>query len=280
MKKDFYEVLGLKKGASDAEIKSAYRKLARTHHPDIDKSEGAAKRFNEVSEAYQILSDPQKKAQYDQFGHSGPNPFSGGGNPFGGGGRSYSYSTSGFPGFEDPFDLFDQIFGGGMGNFRRTPTYQLEVSFDEVLHGASKTFEIKDQTGKLQRLNIKVPPGVDNGTRMRFGDIEIVFAVKRHPDFIREGADIFSDVELSIPQIVLGDVIEVKTVNGKVKLKVPNGTNPGSLIRIKDKGLPRLRGGKGDHYVRVNIDVPKKLSSDEKKLYEQLSNLKNKKSWF
>lgn len=290
-KRDFYEVLGLKKGATESEVKSAYRALARAHHPDIDKSAGAEAKFKEVSEAYQVLSDPQKRGAYDRFGHAG------GANPFGGaqgqgGFRTYNWSSSGgnpniqfdFGGMEDPFELFETIFGGGgFGSaFRPRPTFQLSVSFDEALHGGTKTVEISDQNGKHQRLTIKIPPGVDNGTRMRFGELDIIFHLPRHPEFIREGADLFSDLSLTIPQIVLGDVVEVKTVWGQVNLKIPPGTEPGSLIRIKNQGMPRLNSTiKGDHFVRVNLDVPKKLSPDEKKHYEALINLKpDKKGWF
>ncbi len=301
-KKDFYEVLGVTKSASEAEIKSAYRKLARKYHPDVDKSAGAAEKFKEVSEAYQVLSDPQKKGAYDQYGHSAfdrSNPFAGGGagggNPFEGF-RTYSWGTgNGNPnvefdmgGFSDPFDLFEQIFGmggAGFGGMRRTPTYQLNVSFDEALKGAQKEIEIeqRDAQGRAtrKRLKIKIPAGVDNGTKMRFGEIDIVFRVSGHPSFLREGADLFSDVHLSVPQLVLGDTIDVETVHGQVKLRVPNATSPGTLIKIKGKGMPNLRGGMGDHYVRIHLDLPKGLSPEEKNLYEQLKMISGKKKgWF
>jgi molecular chaperone DnaJ len=295
-KRDYYEVLGVKKGASEAEIKSAYRKLARTHHPDIDKSANAAEKFKEVSEAYQVLSDPQKKKLYDQVGHqaftsgggnSAGNPFGGQGNPFSGFGGFSSGNPNvqfDFGGFEDPFELFNTIFGNGFANgFQRRPTFQLEVSFDESVHGTTKEVEIQDQAGKRKRMSIKVPAGVDSGTRMRFEDIEIVFRVGRHAEFIREGADIFSEINLTIPQVVLGDVIEVKTVWGEVKLKVPSGAQIGSLIKIKEKGLARLnRSGKGDHYVRLRVEIPTKLTDREKELYEELKDSKKtkKKGWF
>ncbi len=295
-KKDYYEILGVSKSATEAEIKSAYRKLARQHHPDIDKSAGAGERFKEISEAYQILSDPQKKSSYDQFGHAGSsNPFGGSGNPFGG--QQYSWSSSGgnpniqfdFGGFEDPFELFEQIFGGGSpfgSAFRRHPTYQLNLSFDEAVNGVTKEVEIESRNsqGRLvrKRMKIKVPSGVDNGTKMRFEEIDIVFNVSRNPEFLREGADIFSEITVTIPQLVLGDVFEVETVQGRVKVKVPHGTQPGSLVKLKGKGVTKLGGaGQGDHYVRVNLEVPKNPSKQEKQLYEELYNLQGKKkSWF
>lgn len=293
-KRDYYDILGVNKSATEAEIKSAYRKLARQHHPDIDKSPGAAERFKEVSEAYQVLGDQQKRKTYDQFGHTAFEPgggFGGQGSPFGGGFKTYSYSTRGgsnadFGGFADPFDLFEQIFGGGFGDmfggaYRRTPTYQMEISFEEAIHGTTKDVVMQDNTGKSKKLRLKVPAGVDNGTRMRFEGIDIVFRVKRHPEFVREGADIFSDINLTIPQIVLGDIVEVKTVWGMVKLKIPAGTEPGSLIRIKGQGAPKLRGsGRGDHYIRVRVEIPKRLSAEEKELYEKLASKVKKKSWF
>ncbi len=303
-KRDYYEILGVPKGASEAEIKSAYRKLARKHHPDIDKTAGATERFKEIGEAYQVLADPQKKGAYDQFGHgafdrsSGAGAGAGGFNPFGGGGgwQQYNWSSGGgnpnvqfdFGDFEDPFELFAQIFGGGspFGQARRRPTYQLNLNFNEAVHGVTKEVEVesRDAEGRLtrKRMKIKVPAGVDNGTKMRFGDLDIAFNVGRNPQFLREGADIFSEITVNIPQLVLGDIFEVETVQGKVKVRVPPGTQPGSLVKLKGKGIPRLgSNGHGDHYVRVNLDVPQNPSKQEKQLYEELKNLSSKKKgWF
>lgn len=303
-KKDFYATLGVSKSSSAEEIKSAYRKLARKHHPDIDKSPGAEAKFKEISEAYQVLSDPGKKQTYDQFGSSAFEPGAGmgagGGNPFGQG-FSYSWSSGGGQpfggaqggqGFSDPFDLFEQIFGSGFAEqfsqgFRRRQSFQMELSFEEAVHGVTKEVEIERVEGNnnrrvRERMSIKVPAGVDNGTRMRFGDVDIIFRVRRSSEFVRDGSDIFTEASLSIPQIVLGDVIDVKTIDGLVKLKVPAGAEPGSLIRVKGKGVLTLRGGRGDHYVRVKLVVPKHLSNQEKELYQQLANMSSlkKKSWF
>lgn len=301
-KRDYYEVLGINKSSTEAEIKSAYRSLARKHHPDIDKTAGADERFKEISEAYQVLSDPQKKKNYDQFGHAAFEQGGGGGagyNPFGGGfgqgGRTYSYSTGGgnadfdFSGFEDPFSLFETIFGGmggqGFGGFRQRPTYQLQLTFEEAVHGVKKDIEVEKQEGqtrKKDQMSINIPAGVDDGTKMRFGEIDIVFRVRSNPNYLRQGNNLVTDATLAIPQLVLGDTIEVKTIDGQVKIKVPAGTEPGSLVRIKGKGVPNMRGGgRGDHFVRVKVGMPKGVSGEEKRLYEQLADLaKKKKSWF
>jgi molecular chaperone DnaJ len=169
---------------------------------------------------------------------------------------------------------------------RRRPTYQLSLTFDEAINGVNKDIEIEQRNAQggieRKRMRIKVPAGVDNGTKIRFGDLDIVFRVERNPEFLREGADIFSEITINIPQLVLGDVFEVETVQGKVKVKVPPGTQPGSLVKLKGKGVSRLgSAGHGDHYVRVNLNVPKNPSKHEKQLYEELYNLsKKKKGWF
>ena len=303
-KKDFYEILGVSKNATEAEIKSAYRRLARKHHPDIDKSEGAAEKFKELSEAYQVISDPAKRKNYDQFGHAAfeqGSPFgsgAGGGNPFGGG-FSYSWNTSdggqgnpfGGGGFSDPFDLFEQIFGGGMGaefarGFRRRQTFRMELTFDEAVHGTQKVVEVERVEGNdnkrvREKMNIKIPAGIDEGTRMRFGDVDIVFYIRPSNEFEREGANIFTEEKITLPEAVLGTTIEIKTIHGKVKVKVPAGTQSGTLVKIKDKGVFTLKGKPGDHYVRVHVQIPTKLSVEEKNLYEQLlGNKEKKKGWF
>ena len=219
----------------------------------------------------------------------------GAGGPFGGfggfGGQSgqygpftYSYGTGNgqgqdFGGFSDPFDIFEQFFGGGspFGRQARRPLYSLPITFMEAIKGTEKEVTIE---GKKQK--IKIPPGVDNGTRIRFGDFDIVFDVTSHPKFQREGSDIVSVEEISFTQAVLGDQLEVETVEGKVKIRIPAGTQPETLIRLREKGVSRLRGsGKGDHYVRVKITIPKNVTKRQKELLEEFQKESGgKKGWF
>ena len=292
MAKDYYQVLGVTKSSSEAEIKKAYRKLALQYHPDRNKTKEAEGKFKEVTKAYEVLSDSQKKQTYDQLGHqafeqgAGQNPYGGG---FGGqqGGQygpfSYTYATNGaqgdFGGFSDPFEIFEQFFGGASPFGSRGPrrqTYSLSIDFLDAVHGAQKRVDIG---GKTQ--TIKIPAGVDNGSRMRFGDFDVVFEVRQDPRFKREGYDVISEENLSFSNAALGTEIDVETVNGKVKLKIPSGTQPDTVIRLRGKGVPHLRGsGYGDHYVRIKVAVPKNLTSHQKELLIEFENEKNKKGWF
>lgn len=294
--KDYYQVLGVTKSATSDEIKKAYRKLALQYHPDRNKTKEAEGKFKEVTKAYEVLSDPGKKQTYDQHGHSafeqgaGQGPF-GGGSGFGGGqaGRygpfTYTYATNGgaqdfdFGGFSDPFEIFEQFFGGANpfgGGGQRRSTYSLTIDFKDAVHGASKKVTIG---GKTQ--NIKIPPGVDSGSRMRFGDFDVVFEVRGDPKFKREGYDIISEQELSFSQAALGTQIDVETISGKVKLRIPSGTQPNTVIRLRGKGVANLRGsGHGDHYVRIKIAIPKNLTSRQKDLLREFETEKDKKNWF
>jgi len=294
-KKDFYEVLGVSKNASSDEIKKAYRKLALEYHPDRNKSKDAADMFKEVTKAYEVLSDPQKKQTYDQFGHvafeqgAGQGPFGGFGGQQGQYGPfTYTYSTGGqgnpnidfdFGGFSDPFEIFEQFFGGaspfGTGRQRR-PTYSLAIDFTDAVKGATKKVTIGKKTQ-----TIKIPAGVDNGSRIRFGDYDVIIEVNPSPKFQREGYDIVSEEEISFAQAALGDQIEVETVQGPVKLKIPAGTQPGTVIRLAQRGVPHVQSSnKGNHYVRIKIVVPKNLTSEQKRILEQFEASKTKKGWF
>lgn len=277
-KRDYYEILGVNKSASSDELKKAYRTMARKHHPDVDKSAGANEKFKEINEAYQVLSDPQKKAAYDQFGHSAFQPGAGG---FGGGANqgpfTYQWSTSGgqgqpfdFGGFQDPFDIFEMFFGGQspFGREARMPRYQIQIDFTEAVNGVTKEIEIE---GKRQK--IKIPPGVDDGSEIRFGSFIIVTTVRQSPKFKRRGYDIITEHEITFSQAALGTEADIETVYGKVRIRIPAGTQPGTQIRLKGKGVKHPSGrGVGDHYVIIRLNVPTRLSKDQKRLLEELEN--------
>lgn len=282
-KRDYYEVLGVKKGATDAEIKSAYRKMALKWHPDRnqDKKEEAEGQFKEINEAYQVLSDPQKKQTYDQFGHAAFDPASGmGGNPFGGGFRqgpfSYTYRTyGGAPGqenidFGDPFEIFEQFFGGGFGGYSqaaRRPRYSLSISFLEAVKGTTKEVKID---GKKH--TIKVPAGADDGTRMRFDAFDISISVNPDTRFKRDGYDLYLDHKIPFSIAANGGSVEVETIEQKLKLKVRAGTASHTLVRLRGEGVPRLQSsGKGDLYVRLIVTIPEKLTSEQKAAVQRLS---------
>jgi DnaJ-class molecular chaperone len=286
---DYYQILGLSKTATEAEIKKAYRKLALQYHPDRNKGDKAAEeKFKEVNKAYEVLSDAQKRQTYDQFGSaafeqggpSGQGPFGGfqGQGPF-----TYTYTTNGAQGFDfgggfsDPFEIFEQFFGGAspFGRTQRRTTYQLTISFMEAVKGVTKRVELG---GKTQ--SIKIPAGVDDGSRIRFGDYDVVIDVTPDRKFRRQGYDVISELEITFPQAALGDQIEVETVQGLVKIKIPSGTQPETLVRLRGKGVKMLRGsGYGDHYVRIKVTVPKNLSAHQKDLLKEFEDSK-KHGWF
>lgn len=280
-KRDYYEVLGTKKGASDAEIKAAYRKMALKWHPDRnqDKKAEAEKEFKEINEAYQVLSDAKKKQTYDQFGHAAFDPAGGGGgNPFAGGfgGQNgpftYSY-RSGQDGqdfdFGDPFEIFEQFFGGGFGGFSqqaRRPRYSLTIDFIEAIQGTNKEVMIDNK-----KHTIKVPPGANDGTRIRFENFDVSINVATHPRFKRDEHDLYVDHAISFSLATLGGTTEVETVEQKLKLKIRPGTASHTLVRLRGEGVPHIRGGgKGDMYVRLIIEIPQKLNSEQKKAVQQL----------
>ncbi|MBI4037444.1 DnaJ domain-containing protein [Candidatus Curtissbacteria bacterium] len=288
-KKDYYEVLGVSKNANAEELKKAYRNLARKHHPDVDKSPNAEKTFKEINEAYQVLSDPQKKGAYDQYGHSAFEPGAGGfggaqaGGPFGGQGgfRTYTWSSGGgqqggqdfgdFGGFADPFDIFEMVFGerSPFGRAQRLPRYVLQLDFTDAVHGTEKEVEIN---GKKQK--IKIPAGVDSGTEIRFSEYIIVCEVKNDPRFVRRGQDIVTEKEISYSQAALGAVTEIRTIDGPVKIKIPSGTQPGTQIRLRAKGVPKVHShSRGDHYVIIRVTIPNKLNREQKRLLEELEEI-------
>ncbi len=274
--RDYYDILGISKSASAADVKSAYRKAAMKFHPDRNKEAGAESKFKEINEAYEVLSDEQKKAAYDQYGHAafqqGGMGGAQGGNPFAGGGPfSYSYTNSGgggnpFDGFDlggDPFDIFESFFGGGRRGPRK-PVYQLNIAFMEAVKGVSKEVDIN---GK--RRTIKIPAGADTGTRIRFDEFDIVVGVGGDDRFKREGDDLYVDINVPFWRAALGGEMIVPTVDGTISLKVRAGTQPNTMVRLREYGVSHVSGrGKGDLYVRIVITIPEKLTKQEREALE------------
>jgi molecular chaperone DnaJ len=350
-KRDYYEVLGVARSASDDDIKKAFRRLARQYHPDVNKDKDAEARFKEINEAYEVLSDPQKRQMYDQFGHAGPNMGAGAG-----------FGDFGFGGFSDIFQTF---FGGQAGGGgRRGPQrgsdlrYNLTLTFEEAVFGCEKELEIPradtctvchgsgaepgtepsrcpncNGTGELRRVQqsifgqfvnvvmcdrcqgegrvittpchechgggrvrvtkhvtLKVPAGVDTGSQIRLtgegeagprgganGNLYVAITVRKHSYFERDGQDILYTLPINFAQAALGDEVEVPTVDGSVLMKIPAGTQSGKVFRLKEKGVPNLRGaGRGDQHVYVKVVTPTDLSAKERELFEQLRGLTKK----
>lgn len=293
--RDYYDILGVDKNATQAEIKKAYRKQALKHHPDRSDAEDAEEKFKEINEAYQILSDEKKRQAYDQFGHqafqggSGGGPFGGGpggaGGPFAGQGRSgpftytYTYGNGAgsgaggqsFQGFDfgDPFEIFDTFFGGGFAQHARQarrPRYSLKIDFMEAVQGVTKEVKIDGETHK-----IKIPAGANDGTRIRFKNFDVSLDVRPHPKFKRKGYDLYTTETISFTTATLGGTKEIQTVDNSLKLKVRPGTQSGKTIRLRGEGVPRLKGsGKGDLYVTLKVTVPENLTREQKQLVRQL----------
>jgi molecular chaperone DnaJ len=351
-KRDYYEVLGVPRDASESDLKSAFRNLARKYHPDVSDAPDAEEKFKEANEAYGVLSDADKRAAYDRFGHQGVRGPSGG------------------PGFEtvdfsDFADIFGDMFGfGGFGGRSRTASrtaprrgadlqYQVTIPFKEAVFGADKEIEVsKDErcdtcsgdgakpgtspktcpecqgrgevrqtrqtllgsmvqvttcpvcqgrgkiieshcptcsgrgkVRKTRRKKVSIPAGVDDGTRIRLGgegqpgenngpsgDLYLLVRVQPHKYFRRRDNDILLDLNVNVAQATLGAEVLVPTVDGDVKLKIPGGTQPGKIIRMRGKGVPHLRSNsRGDQLVIVNITIPKKLDVEERELFEKLA---------
>jgi len=281
-KSDYYDILGVSKGASKEELKKAYRKQALEWHPDRHQGEdkvAAEKRFKEINEAYQILSDSQKKAAYDQYGHDAFTPGGMGSNPFAGG-RSgpftYTYTNTGGQNpfgnmdFGDPFDIFEAFFGGGNpfggSRARQIPRYSIEIDFLEAARGVEKEVVLE---GK--RRKIKIPAGVNEGSRINFNDFVLSINIKPHPVFERDGEDVYVKVGILYSLAVTGGNIEIPTIDGDLKIKIRAGTQSGTMMRLRERGIQRLQSrGRGDEYVRINVVVPEKLTREQKRIVENM----------
>lgn len=293
--RDYYDILGVSKNASKEELRKAYRKQALEWHPDRNKSSNAEKKFKEINQAYEVLSDSEKRAAYDQFGHTAfqPGGFGAGAGPFAGGPTpggqtrtyrqgpfTYTYTTygGGAPGggmpfegigfdFSDPFEIFEQFFGGA-SPFRRAarlPRYGLSLTFGEAVHGCEKEVRINGEKRK-----IKVPAGVNDGSRIRFQDFYVSIDVKPDPVFKRDGDDIIVNMIIPLTTAILGGIVEVPTIDGDLKLRIRSGTQPGTMIRLRSKGVPHLHArGRGDQYVRISVQIPEKLSRRQKELIKE-----------
>lgn len=347
-KRDYYEVLGVDKTASDDEIKKAYRTLAKKYHPDLNGGDKECEvKFKEVNEAYETLSDPQKRARYDQFGHEDPRAGAGGG---------YGDFTGGFSGFDD---IFSSFFGGGFGGAQRARgpergndlRYDLTITFEEAAFGCEKEITVnRDEkceecdgtgarkgtqptqcptchgTGQVQsfintpigrvsnvrvcdachgqgtiindpcpkcsgrgtvrrtrKITVKIPAGIDNGMQIPLrrqgepglrggenGDLYIFVSVRPHKLFTRENYDLYCDVTVSFTQATLGGEIDVPTLGGMIKHNLAEGTQPGTVVRLRGQGIQNLRGaGKGDLYIKINVEIPRKLNDKQKELLRQ-----------
>jgi molecular chaperone DnaJ len=348
-KRDYYDVLGVPRSASGEELKRAYRRLARQYHPDVNKSADAEERFKEVSEAYEVLSDEQKRTAYDRFGHAGVQGSAGAG-----------YSGFGGFGFEDIFEDFFSGFGmGSRRRARRGPRrgadlqYGLKISFEEAAFGCEKEIEILrhetcprcqgagaepgtqpmrcpqcNGTGEVRQvqqsilgsfvnvstcprcrgegeivttpcsqchghkvvqvprtLSVKIPPGVDDGMRVRLagegepgayggppGNLYVVISVKPHRYFRRRDSNVLLELAINVAQAALGDEISVPTLDGEIPLKIPAGTQSGKVFRLRGKGIPRLRrNGRGDQLVIVQVTIPTRMTDEQMQLFQQLS---------
>ena len=354
-KRDFYEILGVKKGASEDELKKAYRKLAKENHPDLHPGDKECEaRFKEINEEYEVLSDPDKRAKYDQFGHAAFDPSQG----FGGGG-----GFGGFEGFGGFGDIFSDIFGGGFGfgggggrnpnaprkgdnlratvnikfeeaafgvkkdvfvskieqcpdckgtgcaegttaevcpdckgtgtvmSTKRTPFGMVQSSEQcpkckgrgKIIHSPCKTCRGMGSVRRQHKVSVSIPAGIDDGQTISLkgqgnaglnggpaGDLLITVLVQPHARFERDGASILLDQEISFAQAALGAEVEVPTLDGKVKLNIPEGTQSGTTFRLKGKGVPFLRnGGRGDQFVTVNVAVPRGMTSTQKDALRQ-----------
>ncbi len=301
--KDYYKVLGVERSANADDVRKAYRKLAMQYHPDRNPGDKQAEeRFKEINEAYQVLSDPQKRARYDQLGSAYSNWQQRGGSPgdfdwsqwfsgqpgAGGGGTHVEYGDINDLFGQDIFsDFFRSIFGGMGGRAgtstrtRQAPAYQqpISITLEEAYHGTTRTLQSQDR-----RLQVRIPAGVKTGSKVRVAgggpdgsDLYLIVEVEPDARFERQGDDLRGSATVDVFTAMLGGEAEVETMNGRVKLKIPAGTQPEQVFRLAGRGMPRLRSAqnKGDLFVRLKVRVPKQLTEKQKSLLEEAARLKS-----
>jgi curved DNA-binding protein len=298
---DYYKSLGVERNASDAEIKKAYRKLARQYHPDINPGNAAAEaKFKEITEAYEVLSDKTKREKYDRFGHDWQRYQQGGA----GGGFDWGNYGGGAPGGGGDFsDFFETLFGGGGGGrtasrsgvgFRtdgQPIEHEVEITLDEAFTGTQRTLQFSSQNGQPRTINVKIPAGVDTGSRVRVageggqgmgggkrGDLFLIIKVAPHDRFERRGDDLETSIQTDLYTMLLGGTARVPIMGGKtISLNVPAGTPNGKKFRITGQGMPRLRAPetRGDLYVKLDALLPHSLSDRERELVEELRGIRH-----
>ena len=333
--KDYYDVLGVKRGASDNEIKQAYRKLARKFHPDLNPGDKVAEeKFKELQEAYDVLSDPENRKLYDQYGENWRAVKAGAGAPppgWEGAQRSarragpsaggFDFGDFDFGSFRSQgaggFDIFEEMFGGaGRGRGRRSGRgadieAELELSLEEAHRGGRRTLEMQmaepcptcggtglqdgkpcetcrgsGQVLKPKTIEVNIPPGVRDGSTIRLagqgvtgsngsepGDLYLRVRLRPHPVFMVKGDDLEVELPIAPWEAALGARVEAPTIDGKVELKIPPGANSGQRLRLRNQGLNKRKGGRGDEYVRLKIVVPKDVSPEERRVYEELQRI-------
>ena len=298
--KDYYNILNVTKSASDEEIKRAYRKLAMKYHPDRNPNKKEAEeRFKEINEAYAVLSDKEKRKQYDTFGAEGFQQRFSQEDIFRGfdfdeilsslfGGRGRRESRFGGRGGFDFGDLFGRQGGyqdpGRMSQRGEDVIYELAISLEEAASGGEKRISYR-KNGRIEEVSVKIPRGIRSGKKLRLagkgmegrnggppGDLYLQISVREHPFFSREGDDLIVEREISFSEAVLGTTVEVPTLEGMKKVKIPPGTQSHTKMRLKGVGMPRFQGdGKGDEYVKVIVKVPKKVSEKNRGLIQELA---------
>jgi curved DNA-binding protein len=306
-KRDYYEILGVSRSATDKEIRNAYRKLARKHHPDLNPNDAVAEsKFKEVSEAYEVLTDAEKRKKYDRFGHnwqqaSAAEKAGAGATGFGGyhtrtAGRGGNYETT--IGGEDLGDIFEQILGGmrpGSRTRRNGPArgqdveYPVTISLEEAFNGTLRTIQVQQPDGGFKTLEVRIPAGVNDGSRVRIagkggpgagggaaGDLFLVIAIQPNQRFRREGDDIYTIVDVPLHTAVLGGEVFVPTPKGnRLALRLPPETQNGQRFRLAGQGMTQLGGStRGDLYAEVKAVLPTQLSDQERQLFQQLAALR------